>query len=365
MSHEANNTRVVVAALIGNGLIALLKFVAAFLSGSVATLAEAVHSVADSANQVLLMVGMRRAEKHPTYLHPFGHAAESYFWPFMVSILIFMLGGAFAFYEGVHDLHDLLYGAPRHGHGSRLWSYLVLGGSLFFEAYSFSIAFSEFRKMRSGRGIWDTFVHAKDPTIPVVMLEDTAALMGLTVALISVALSDITGWAGFDAMGSIVIGCGLAVIAYFLAKRTHSLLLGEAASDEDQFRVRALAESVAGVEKVTQMLSMHIGPTQVILALKIRFSRTFSVADVEETIDRLEARVRAEMPHMRYMFCEPDGKYDPAQDPEQPWMESRLSQVPTEETEAPSANKTPSGVPTKLERPIASLRPRTPSRDDN
>lgn len=336
---EGNSIRVVIAALGGNLLIALAKFVAAFFSGSIATLAEAVHSVADSANQVLLMVGMRRAEKNPTYLHPFGHAAESYFWPFMVSILIFLLGGAFAFYEGIHDLVGMLQGHPARPHGSRLMSYIVLSVSFVIEAYSFSVAWGEFKKTRGNRSSWETFLHAKDPTIPVVMMEDTAALMGLAIALLAVFMSDVTGWAGYDAIGSLSIGLGLGVVAYFLAKRTHSLLLGEAASEEDQFRVRALAESVPGVEKVMQLLSMHIGPRQVIVALKVRFARHMNVSDVEETINALEAKVRAEMPHMKYMFCEPDGAYDLTQDP---GRASLISPV----------QKASSGVPTKMERPL-------------
>jgi cation diffusion facilitator family transporter len=314
---EGNSLRVVVAALIGNLLIALSKFVAAFFSGSVATLAEAVHSVADTINQVLLMVGLRRASRPPTALHPFGHAAESYFWPFLVSILIFLMGGAFALWEGVHDLQMLAAGHDEP-HGSRIWSYVVLGTSFAFESWSFWVASGEFSKMRAGRTVWQTLMHAKDPTIPVVLMEDTAALLGLGIALLAVALSDVTGWNGCDAVGSILIGVVLASVAFVLSRRTHSLLVGEAATPEDRDRVRAIAKEVAGIEEVTQLLSMHLGPRHVVLALKVAFVRSLQIEDVERAIDELETKVRSELPHMRYIFVEPDADYVFLKDPDRP-----------------------------------------------
>lgn len=313
-----DSLKVVIAALTGNVLIAVSKFVAAFFSGSVATLAEAVHSVADCANQVLLMVGMRRAQRPPTVLHPFGHAAESYFWPFMVSILLFVLGAAFAIAEGVHDLVSLASGAVEGAHGSRLWSYGVLGTSFAFEAYSFTIAMGEFKKMRGERTIYQTLIHAKDPTIPVVLAEDSAALVGLGIALVAVALSDLTGWTGFDAIGSILIGVLLGTIAYFLSQRTHSLLIGEAATAEDRADVERIAKTVPHVVEVRQLLSMHLGPKAVVLALKVRFTPDLDLAGVEGTIDALETAIRKELPHMHYIFVEPDGDYRAALDPERP-----------------------------------------------
>ncbi|MBN8612360.1 MAG: cation transporter [Deltaproteobacteria bacterium] len=316
---EGNNLRVVVAALIGNLLIAISKFVAAFFSGSIATLAEAVHSVADTANQVLLVVGLRRAEKPATNLHPFGHAVESYFWPFMVSILIFLLGGAFALYEGVHDLIALASGHhDESAHGSRLWSYGVLGVSFLFESYSCSVAYAEFKKTKGELSFNDALIRMKDPTIPVVLAEDTAALFGLGIALLSVGLSDVTGWGGFEAIGSMLIGVVLGLVAWFLASRTHSLLLGEAATPEDRNKVEALAPTVPGVRRVTQLLSMHLGPKQVLLALKVELDRDLDITGVEKTIDALETRIREEMPQMRYIFVEPDSDYTLSLDPDRP-----------------------------------------------
>jgi cation diffusion facilitator family transporter len=319
MSHGgSSNLRVVLAALTGNGLIALSKFVAAFFSGSAATLAEAVHSVADTANQGLLIVGMKRSEKRPTTLHPFGHAVESYFWPFMVSILIFLLGGLFALVEGVRDLVALAGGQAETVHGSSLWSYGVLGVSLVFEAMSFRVAFAEFQTLRRSRSIWETLMHAKDPTIPVVLAEDTAALSGLVIAFVSVGLSDVTGWHGFDAIGSLLIGLLLGAVAVFLSKRTHSLLIGEAIVDEDRMKVESVACSTEGVRAVRQVLSMHLGPTNVILALKVGFDPELSMAGLEQTIDLLEARIREALPHMRYIFIEPDADYTLELDEDRP-----------------------------------------------
>jgi cation diffusion facilitator family transporter len=284
-----------------------------------------VHSVADTANQGLLVVGMRRADKPATHLHPFGHAVESYFWPFMVSILIFLLGGTFALYEGLHDLSGLLAGEHEAEHGSRLWSYGVLGVSLLFESYSCSVAYAEFKKMKGQRTFAETLMSAKDPTIPVVLAEDTAALLGLGIALVAVGLSDVTGWAGWDAIGSTLIGVVLGLVAFFLAKRTHSLLLGESASPEDRAKVEELAPSVPGVRRVTQLLSMHLGPKNVVLALKVELDRGLDVGGVERAIDALEQRIREELPHMRYIFVEPDGDYALALDPDRPRSSEELS----------------------------------------
>ncbi len=315
---EGGNVRVVVAALVGNLLIAIAKFVAAFLSGSLATLAEAVHSVADTLNQVLLLVGMRRARAPATSLHPFGHTLESYFWPFMVSILIFLLGGAFALFEGVHGLIDVLAGAHEAPEGPRLFGYVVLGLSFVFEGYSCSVAFSEFQKTRNGRSIREALVGGKDPTIPIVLAEDTAALVGLAIALLAIALSDATGWHGFDAIGSTLIGLLLGTIAFFLAKRTHSLLLGEAITRSERDAIEALAPEVEGVRRVTQLLSMHLGPKDAVLALKVELARDLDTAGVERVIDRLEERIRERFPHMRYVFVEPDGDYAITLDPNRP-----------------------------------------------
>lgn len=315
MAAESDSMKVVVAAMLGNGLVAASKLVAGIFTGSAAMLAEACHSAADTANQALLMVGMRRSVRKPTDLHPFGLAAERYFWPFLVSMLIFLLGGLFALYEGV----QVLLGHGHHEEGvSTLWNYAVLGTALVFEGYSFTVAAREFKKEKGAQKTMTMIVESKDPTIPVVLMEDTAALIGLVIALIAVALGDVTGWTGWDAVGSLAIGILLCVVAYLLARETHSLLLGESASLEDRKKVVEIVEADPSVERVTQLLSMHRGPQDVLLALKVGFDRGLSVDGVEATIDRLEDAIRADLPRMTHIFIEPDNDYDPVRDETRP-----------------------------------------------
>jgi len=312
MSAEANSTKVVIAALLGNLAIAISKFVAAFMTGSAATLAEAVHSVADTGNQVLLLFGMRLAKKKPTEKHPFGRTIERYFWPFVVSIMLFTVGGVFAVYEGIHKIMEIttVVDGLTSDHGSNLWNYGVLGASFLFECYSFSVAWREFKKYKGERGVFEAMVEAKDPTIPVVIMEDSAALLGLVIALIGVGLSDVTGWAGWDGIASLMIGLLLCVVAYFLARETHSLIVGESASIEDRRAITRIAHGVHGVLRVTQLLSMHRGPDDVLLALKVSFARDLTVAELEATTDAVEEAIRKELPHMSQIFIEADSKYD-------------------------------------------------------
>ena len=301
----ADSRKVVLAALAGNVAIAGCKFAAAILSHSTATLAEAVHSVADTGNQALLLVGMRLAMRPADERFPFGRASERYFWPFVVALLLFSLGGAFAILDGVDHLLR-----PSHEPHNLGWSYAVLGLSLLFEAISFAVAFGEFRKLTSGRSLKQTLLEGRDPTIPLVLAEDSTAMAGLLVALLAIGLSQATGQGFWDPIGSIVIGVLLCGVALGLAWITHGLLIGEGASPEDQARVLELARAVDGVESVTQMLTMHLGPDVVLLALKVAFRPTLSVAEVEEVTNRIEARVREHLPQMRKIFIEADSRGD-------------------------------------------------------
>lgn len=295
----------------GNGLIAVSKFVAAYATGSVSTMAEALHSVADTTNQVLLMVGLRRARRAPTALHPFGHAAETYFWPFLVSIMIFLVGGVFALYEGGRAL----FGAHGHGGGDHLWSYIVLGLALVFESYSFAVATQEFAKMKvRGKSTVEVIRDSKDPTIPVVLMEDAAALLGLVIALVFLGLTDLTGWKGFDGIGSMLIGLVLCWVAVWLGRETHSLLLGESASLGDRQKVVNIVHADEAVRRITQLLSMHRGPDDIVLALKVDFDPGLTMTDLEGAIDRVEAQIREALPQMKYIFIEPDARYDAERD---------------------------------------------------
>ncbi len=311
--------KVVIAALAGNVAIAACKFFAAVVSGSTATLAEAIHSVADSGNQGLLLLGIYLAAQPPSPKYPFGRATERYFWPFVVALILFSLGGAFAIYEGVHHLVEgvdpittidrTVLGVHLH-FSSNIVNYAVLGTSVLFEALSFRVAFREFRESTHGKPVLRAFFEARDPTVPLVLAEDTTALFGLTLALGAVILRATTGQSFWDPLGSLLIGVLLAVVAIMLASVTHGLLIGKSVTEEDRARVIEIAEGVPGVERVTQLLGVHLGPDVVILALKIAFTPKAAVELVEETTNEMERRLRKELPHMRKIFIEVDSKGD-------------------------------------------------------
>ena len=298
--------KVVIAALAGNVAIAACKFGAAYLSQSTSTLAEAVHSLADTGNQALLLVGLRLAQRPADERYAFGRASERYFWPFVVALMLFSVGGAFAIFEGVHKLMQPEV-APSH---TLVWSYGVLGVSLAVESLSFRVAWGEFRKVARGRRLRDVVFGTRDPTIPLVLAEDVTAILGLALALAAIGLTQLTGLAFFDALGSILIGLLLAGVALVIARITHGLLIGESASAEDQARALVLTEAVPEVKAVTQLLTMHLGPDVVILAMKIAFRDGLDATAIEEATNRIEARVRAELPQMRKIFIEVDSRGD-------------------------------------------------------
>jgi cation diffusion facilitator family transporter len=304
MTAQADSKKVVVAALAGNVAIATCKFAAAYLSSSTATLAEAVHSLADTGNQALLLVGMSLAARGASEKFAFGRATERYFWPFVVALLLFSVGGAFAVFEGIDHL---IHGAPP---GQRLWSYGVLGVSLAMEAASFKVAYGEFKVMAKGRPLREALFEARDPTIPLVLAEDTMAMIGLVLAFAAVGLSQLTGIAWLDPAGSVLIGLALCAVAVLLAKVTHALLIGESATPEDQGTALELTEGVEGVERVTQLLTMHLGPDDVVLAMKLAFRPGMTVEEVEELTNEIERRIRAKLPQMRKIFIEVDSRGD-------------------------------------------------------
>jgi cation diffusion facilitator family transporter len=313
MGHgQGDPKKVVIAALLGNAVIALAKFVAAFLSGSATMLAEAVHSVADTANQGFLLVGMKLSDQSAPGRYPLGRSKESYFWAFIVSLFLFFMGGVFAVYEGVHKLTAPAHEAP----GSQLAPIIVLAVSLAMEGWSFSVAFREFNKTRGKKSFGKALFDSRDPTIPVVLLEDTGAVFGLAFALIAVVVTMVTGDPRFDGIGSIAIGILLCFIGVALARDTRSLLIGEGITDEMREKVLAVAGSAPSVVEVKQLLSLHLGPDAVLLALKVRFQPEMALKDLERAINGLEERIRSELPMMKKIFVEPDSEYDATLDPE-------------------------------------------------
>jgi cation diffusion facilitator family transporter len=312
MGHgQGDPKKVVIAALLGNAGIALAKFVAAFLSGSATMLAEAVHSVADTANQAFLLVGMKLSDKSAPDRYPLGRSKEAYFWAFIVSLFLFFMGGVFAVYEGVHKLSS-----PPEPPGSQIAPLIVLALSLVMEGMSFSVAFREFNKTRGKKSFRQALFDSRDPTIPVVLLEDTGAVFGLLFAFVAVVVTTVTGDSRFDGIGSIAIGTLLCVIGVALAKDTRSLLIGEGITDEMRERVLEVVAASPSVLEVRQLLSLHLGPDSVLLALKVRFEPDLDLKQLELAINELELRIRAALPQMKKIFVEPDSAYDARLDPE-------------------------------------------------
>lgn len=304
----SGNKKVVVAALLGNLGIAAAKFLAAALTGSVAVLAEGVHSVADTGNQALLLLGMRLAKRPATKKHPFGRAGELYFWPFIVAVMLFTVGAVAALYEGSHRLLHL--GEAAHSVHGAIWNYAVLGVSIVLESLSFWVAYREFRKMARGRSVMRVIRDARDPTVVVVLLEDSAALAGLVLALVGVMLTAVTRSPVWDGAASLAIGGILAVVACILAYETHSLIIGESATPDDEVRAREIIGKFEWVEGITELLTMHIGPQDVILAVKVAFPKDMDIERVEGAINEIEREVRAQLPHMTKIFVEPDSRGD-------------------------------------------------------
>lgn len=306
----AGGTKAIVAALAANLGIAVTKFIAWALSGSSSMLAEAIHSVADSGNQVLLLLGGRRAKREATPLHPFGFGRERYIYAFIVSIVLFSVGGLFALYEGYHKYHEATTSADRGAITSWQWlPVTVLIVAIVLESFSFRTAIVESNAVR-GKASWKEFVRrAKAPELPVILLEDLGALVGLVLALFGVCMTLITGNGVWDAAGTMMIGLLLVVIAVILAIETKSLLLGESATDEDVKAISAAIIAGPEVERVIHMRTLHLGPEELLVAAKIAVRHDESAGEVAKGIDAAEARIRAAVPIARVVYLEPDIYY--------------------------------------------------------
>jgi len=292
-------TRAIVAALVANAGIAVAKFVGYLITGSSSMLAEAVHSLADTSNQGLLLLGGKRAQRAATSEHPFGYGRDRYFYSFIVALLLFTLGSVFALYEGIHKLE-----APEPL-SSPLVAVGILVVAIGLESYSFRTAIHESRPLK-GTGSWWNFIRqSKVPELPVVLLEDFGALIGLVLALLGVGLTVLTGNPAFDALGTIAIGTLLGVIAVILIIEMKSLLLGEGATAPVLQKVMDGLTSGA-VVRVIHVRTQYIGPEELLVAAKIALTPGLPVEDVARAIDEAEARVRAAVPEARMIYLEPD-----------------------------------------------------------
>jgi cation diffusion facilitator family transporter len=301
MSTEGG-TRAVVAALLANTGIAVTKFIAAGISGSASMLAEGVHSLADSGNQVLLLIGGRRSRKAADETHPFGYGRERYVFAFVVSIILFSVGGMFSLYEGIHKLEA-------HEELNQAWLWLplaVLAVAMVLESLSLRTALIESNKARGSESLVSFIRHAKQPELPVILLEDIAALTGLVFAFIGVGLTLLTGEPIWDAIGTIAIGVLLVAVAVILGIETQSLLVGEGARRADVQKIRAAFEAHPKVEAIIHMKTLYLGPDELMVAAKVAVPKTTKAAEIAKVINEIEVAVREAVPVARVIYIEPD-----------------------------------------------------------
>ena len=300
---DGHGSKAVVAALFANAAIAVAKFVGFLVTGSSAMLAESVHSVADSGNQGLLLLGGKRAKKAADDEHPFGYGRERYFWAFVVALVLFSLGGLFSLYEGFHKLEEAADGGELTTPGVAIG---ILAFAIVAEAVSFRTAILESNKVRGEQSWWRFVRTAKSPELPVVLLEDLGALVGLVLALAGVVAAAITGDLVWDALGTMAIGVLLLVIAVFLVIEMKGLLIGEGGTASQVAQIRAALVDGSTVTGVIHLKVAHLGPDELLVAAKVAVSAEVTVAQLARAIDEAEARVRAAVPIARAIYLEPD-----------------------------------------------------------
>jgi len=290
---------VVIKALAANLGIATIKFIVAFLSGSAAMLAEAVHSLADSGNQVLLIVGLNRSQRAEDARHEFGYGSEGYFWAFIVAISLFTMGATFSIYEGVEKI--IHRGEAK---GNPLWAYIVIGASLALESFSLKSAYDEFNLFRAGRPLRRALEEVRDASVIVVLFEDSADIAGLVIAGLGIMLANLTGDPLWDGVASIAVGVLLAGVATFVAMRTKALLVGEAVTPSERAKIIELTNSSPGVRKLIHLRTLHLGPEDVICAMKVAFDDETTAAQITEYVDGIEERLRTEIAHLSRIYIE-------------------------------------------------------------
>ncbi len=294
--------KVIYVALIGNALIAIIKFIAAAITGSSAMLSEAIHSLVDTCNQVLLLYGLKRAQRPPDKNFPFGYGKEIYFWSFIVAILIFALGAGVSIYEGIiHLLHPKPITTP-------YINYIVIGFAMMFEGFAWYFAFKEFTK---SKGKWSYIMavqKGKDPSILVVLFEDSAALIGLVVAFLGIFLGQVTGIVYFDGAASIIIGLILAGTATWLAYETKGLLIGESANDSIVQGIRELASGHDYVGHVNEVLTLHMGPDFILVNISLDFMDEATADEIETTVEKLDKEIKKNYLQVKRVFVEAEAR---------------------------------------------------------
>jgi cation diffusion facilitator family transporter len=298
-ARETESRKAVYAALIGNVLVAAVKFAAALMSGSSSMMSEGVHSLVDTGNQALLLYGYRRSAREPDAAHPLGYGRELYFWSFMVAVLLFTAGAGVSFYEGIIHIR-----AARPIEYVTV-NYVVLALSFVFEACSWWVAFGIFRKRKGTRSYWRSVRDSKDPPAFMVLFEDTAALIGIAIAAAGIFAADRTGIPELDGVASLAIGLVLGVAALLVARESKGLLIGERASERVVSSIAGLARSEPGVEGASRIFTVHLAPDQIVAALNLEFVDDLQTPQIERAVESLERRVREEHPEVVALFVKP------------------------------------------------------------
>ena len=300
---EKDPRKSVLAALGANTAIAIAKFAAAAISGSSAMLAEALHSVADTGNQALLLLGLKRAERPPDEQHPFGHGKARFFWGLLVAVSLFTVGGGFSIWQGVDGLI--------HGHElpDPKVALVVIALAVCFEGYAWHTAYRQLDQTRRGRGVWGALRESKDPEVLTVLAEDTAAISGLLVAALGIGLASLTGEAAFDAAASVLIGLILLVVAFLLGRENAQLLIGEGIDPMAREAIERAIREADGVEDLLELLTMHLSPEEVLVTADARFRDDLSTEEIARTIDRVEAAIREVAPEATRIYVEPEIRF--------------------------------------------------------
>lgn len=293
-----SSKKAIYGAIIANSLIAVSKFVASFFTGSSSMLSEGIHSLVDTGNGVLLLFGIKRSQKPADEKHPFGYGSEIYFWSFVVAILIFALGGGIALYEGIeHLLH------PRQLENVK-WNYVVLSLALVFEGSALRVAMKEFNKTRGNKSIIAALKDSKDMSTSAIVIEDTAALVGLLIALVCVFLGDVTGIVYFDGLGSVLIGLLLISVSLFFAIECKGLLIGEGLMQGDVDKIEKILSDNKNVVAFKRPLSLYFGPDDVLVNLDVNFNDNLTSDEIELSVDQLEKDIKASLPVVNRIFIE-------------------------------------------------------------
>jgi len=295
---SSSSKKVIYAALAGNGLISITKFIAAFYSGSSAMLSEGIHSLVDTGNQILLLHGLKKAQQPADEQFPFGHGKEIYFWSFVVAILIFAVGSGVSIYEGIHHiLSPTAMGDPS-------LSFYVLGLAMLFEGAAWFFALREFTRSKGKWGFIDAVKRGKDPSMFVVLFEDSAAMLGLIVAFAGIAAAHYTGNPLYDGIASVIIGLILGGTAIWLAYETKSLLIGESANPELVSEIRDIVSNYNAVESINELLTMHMGPDFVLATMNVDFNDDISTGQLEQTIADMDRQIKQNCPRVKRVFIE-------------------------------------------------------------